>query len=492
MRAVAGTGLARRSMSQTALVFIGVAASAPMTSYVGGVNQAYGGTGVIGVPLAFVFLMLVLGLLTVGTAAMARHVPSSSPLYTLLARGLGAPWGVAGGIVAVLGYAAVQVAMYALLAVTAADFFGGPWQVWILVVWLTVGLFGILRVTIAAGVVAVLLIVEIALIVLTSIGGLANPAGGHITVDALQPSTLMNPQVGGVLALCIASYIGFESILGYGEEARTARAMRWTTLTALALIGVLLAVGAWALSVYVGPEQIVAAAQSTPNLPITVLVDTFGVFGPLLGGVGTLLLITSVFAGLLSFQGAGSRYLFAAGRERLLPAVFARTGTAASAGRDAPIGGSVLQSAITGAAIAVFVVAGADPITQVFTWPAALAAVAILAALIVAAGASVRYFHQGGGGGETAWTTTVLPAAGILSGALVWGTTVLNLATLLGVAPDSALRWVIPGVVGVAGVAGLGWAAVIATARPQVYAGIGHGRPDPLAIPDERLKEIDF
>ena len=73
MRVAAGSGLARGSMSRAALVFVGVGASAPMTSYVGGVNQAYGGTGVIGVPLAFVLLMLVLGLLTAGTAAMARH-----------------------------------------------------------------------------------------------------------------------------------------------------------------------------------------------------------------------------------------------------------------------------------------------------------------------------------------------------------------------------------------------------------------------------------
>jgi amino acid permease len=290
----------------------------------------------------------------------------------------------------------------------------------------------------------------------------------------------------------VACFIGFESILCYGEEARSMWAMIRAVFAALLLLGVFYTLGAWALSVYVGPDHIVDAARANPELPIQIMVEVTGIFGPMFGTLGRILLVTSLLAGLMSFQAAGSRYLFAFGRDGVLPAALARTGTVDSKSRDTPVTGSVVQSAVTAVVIAGFAVAGAHPIAHLFTWLAAIAAMAILLALIAAAGAAIRYFREGGGTQESAFTRLVAPTAGVVLGGGVLITTFLNSSALLGAEPGSPLTVIIPGVVGAAVVAGLVWAAILSAGGAEAYERIAADRPDPLSTPDERLKEIEI
>ena len=50
-----------------------------------------------------------------------------------------------------------------------------------------------------------------------------------------------------------------------------------------------------------------------------------------------------------------------------------------------------------------------------------------------------------------------------------------NYATLLGVAPGSALAWIFPAVFAVAAAAGIAWALIMKATRPRAYAAIGSG-----------------
>lgn len=68
------------------------------------------------------------------------------------------------------------------------------------------------------------------------------------------------------------------------------------------------------------------------------MVGTLGLLGPLLADLGRLLLVTPVFAAMLSFHATAARDTFALARENVLPAVLARTGVGTGAGRDAPSG----------------------------------------------------------------------------------------------------------------------------------------------------------
>jgi hypothetical protein len=64
-------------------------------------------------------------------------------------------------------------------------------------------------------------------------------------------------------------------------------------------------------------------------------------------------------------------------------------------------------------------------------------------------------------------------AAMLLAGIVVLA--VLHYDTLLGVAPGSPAAWLLPASYAVMLAAGLGWAAVLRSRRPQVYATIGLG-----------------
>jgi amino acid transporter len=195
----------------------------------------------------------------------------------------------------------------------------------------------------------------------------------------------------------------------------------------------------------------------------------------------------------LSFHGTGARYTFGLARERLLPALLARTGRSSGSRRDAPIGGSVVQTVLAAVVVAVFAAVRADPVATLFTWLAALAAFAVLALLVVASVAAWRWFRHGGGRHEGRWTRQVAPIAGILIGSTVLVVMALRMHTLLG-APAASVATIaaIPSIVVVVGVAGLCWTGILRARRPDVYDGIGQGRPHPLAMPDKRLADTRF
>lgn len=486
----ARAGLARRSVGAGGLWFFSVSASAPLTVLAGGVVATYAGTRVVGVPLAFLALTVALALLAVGFVAVARYAGHAAPFYAVLAQGLARPFGVAGAAVALVTYSAIEIALFGLIGAFLAGTLGGVWWFWAALVWATIALLGVLRVDIGAGVVTVLLILEIAVVGLFIVAAFGNPAGGELSTLPMRPDQLLVDGIGGVLALTVAGFVGFESATAYGEEARTDRSVRRATFAALLFIGPFYALAAWALALAVGPGEIGVRALQDPDLVLTVLAGNFGILGGVLARLAGVLLVTSIFAAMLSFHGTVARYLFALGRERVLPPLLARTGSGSASRRDAPVGGSAVQSAFSAVVLAAFAAAGADPLATVFTWLAALSAVALLALLVTTSVAAMAWFWRGGGTDEGLWTTVIAPFLGLVAGVAVLATTVANLNALLGVPADSPLPAIIPTVVGAAALAGLVWAAVLRGTQPDVYAGIGQGRPHPLALPDRRLSDV--
>jgi amino acid transporter len=479
-------------MTARGLWFFNVSASAPMTVLAGGVLATLATTGVIGVPLAFAVLTVGLWVMTVGYVLMSRTVVHAAPFYALLAHGLGRAWGVAGGFVAFLAYNTMEISLFGLLGATVAGDLGGPWWLWAAVAWAVVAVCGALRVDISGTLLSILLMTEIAVIAVFDLGAFTHPATGQIAVSPMHPGHLFINGVGGVFALSLAAFVGYETAPAFTEEARTDRTAGRTTLAALLVLGPFYALSSWALVVAVGPGRVVGAARTDPDLPFTVMAQTLGVFGPLISDIARLLLVTSIFAAILSFHNTVARYTFAMSRERVFAARLARTGGGV-VGRDAPIGGSLLQSGIAAAVIAVFAVVGVDPVAVMFTWLATLSAVAILTLLTAVCLAAFLFFIGGGGPGmswaRSLWIKAVT-VTGVVLGVLGSGVTVANLGTLLGVPTGSGLTDIIPAVIVAAAVAGLVWAGVLRIRDAAVYEAIGRGRPHTLARPDARLNGV--
>jgi len=119
--------------------------------------------------------------------------------------------------------------------------------------------------------------------------------------------------------------------------------------------------------------------------------------------VMSILVLSSLFAGLLAFQNAASRYLFAMGRGGVLPA---RLGTVN--GRGAPAAASLVTSVITGIVIVVFAVFQLDPVLNLFYWFSGLSVVAIVLIEILVCIAIMVYFRRNTGE-ENVFQTIIAP-----------------------------------------------------------------------------------
>jgi amino acid transporter len=101
--------LARNRLGVPAVVVFVLSAAAPLTVVAGVVTTGYAVTGLVGIPLAFLVVGVVVALFSVGYVAMARHVANAGAFYAFVARGLGRPAGVAAAWVALLSYNALQM-----------------------------------------------------------------------------------------------------------------------------------------------------------------------------------------------------------------------------------------------------------------------------------------------------------------------------------------------------------------------------------------------
>jgi len=460
-----------------------ISASAPMTVLAGGVVATLAVTGVIGTPLSFPLITGVLALFTVGYAAMSRHILNAGAFYSYLAQGLGRIWGVSGAGVALLAYNTIQIGLYGLFGVAAAAFadlqwgLAWSWWVWALLSMAVVGICGVARVDLSAVVLTVLLVAEVVAVVVFDVGAFVNPAEGRISVEGLLPSELFQPGIGGVFALGIAAFIGFESGAAYTRDVKDPRrtVARATFLT-LGIIGVLYTLSAWALILAYGPNQVVDATRDpAAGVPFSFMATQFG---ETVATIANVLLITSVFAAMLSFHNTTARYTFALGREGVLPGFLGRTGKRSGA----PVAGSVAQTLVALAAVAVFAALGRDPMTELFAWGSYIAAVGLLAIMIGTSIGVIRYF-RGRDLPETTWQRTIAPVLAVIGLMFIEVVMVINSDSVLGTEKGSALTFILPGLVLLAAVLFGLWALILRSNRPEVYQRIGHGESTAVPVP---------
>ena len=106
------TKLERRRLSTASLVFIIIAASAPLTVLAGGIPTNFAVAGLLGVPQTYIVLGLLLVLFAVGYTA--RAVRSKTPAHSMPMSLKG--WesaGIAAAILALVSYNMMQLASMA-------------------------------------------------------------------------------------------------------------------------------------------------------------------------------------------------------------------------------------------------------------------------------------------------------------------------------------------------------------------------------------------
>jgi amino acid transporter len=237
-------------------------------------------------------------------------------------------------------------------------------------------------------------------------------------------------------------------------------------------IGIFYTVTAWLMVNGHGVPGLVDYLAGLEPDPTEFLFELGDVYiGHALTTLMSLLFVSSVFAALLAFHNAVARYLFALGREGLVPAALGRTHPK----HQSPHLGSVAQTVLAFIVVLIFAIAGEDPVLALFSWLTNLGTLAIVVLMAMTSFAVVAYFRANRGLDSSIWRTVVAPVSAGLMLAAVALYSASQFDLLVG-ANGSALRWVLPSLIVVAAVIGLAAAMRLRTSAPHLYAQMGRNR----------------
>jgi len=415
------TSLAKGKLGVLGIVFFVVAAAAPLVGMTGAVPVAMLAGNLAGAPGAYLAVGLTLLIFSVGFSTMSNRVTNAGAFFAYVGRAFGKHAGVASAFISIVGYVTIQLAIYGFFGGLAAGQFASiginlPWYVWTLIAWVLVTGLSLLSVDVGAKVLGTLMVLELTSLVITAIAILANGGPEGLNFGAsFAPSAIFSGGFGGgagiALAFAFASFIGFEATAIYGEESiNPKRTIPRATYWAIGIITVLFALVSFAMVTGMGSSKVADYVVANSGGPDAVLSNPAGVLfalaghyvGPWMPEVMSWLVVSSLFAGLLAFQNATSRYFFAMGRGGVLPKSFGRVN-----GRGAPQAGVVLTSALAAVVVIVFAVAKLDPILNLFFWMSAVTAIAIILVEILVSLAVVKFFLSNAG--ANVWQGKVAP-----------------------------------------------------------------------------------
>lgn len=465
------------------VVFLVVAAAAPLTTVAGALPVMLAIGNGPGTPLAFLAVAVVLLVFSVGYAAMSHHIVDAGAFYAYVTRGLGAAPGLGAAGLALLAYTAIQAAVYGLASTTLHDIvvgFGGPdvpWWVWAAGLIAVVGVLGYRSIDVGAKVLGTLIVLEVGIIAVLAIAILVKGGPEGYSATSFNPATFFTGEPGIAIMFAVASFVGFEATAIYSEEARNPkRTVPLATYIAVVLIGVFYALASWAVVVAYGPSQVQAAAQqNTSGLVFEAGANYLGAWA---GQAMPILLMTSLFAALLAFHNAIARYLYALGRQGVTPEPLSRTHPE----HGSPYVGSLTQTVCAVVVIGIFALVGADPVGQLFTWMAGLATVTILVLMVLTAVAVLAFFQRHRVDSRI-WNTRIAPALGLVGLVTITVLVLMNFTTLI--SGSAALAAVLLVIIAVAFVAGLVVALVKHPARSGAVPGHEVGLTPQQALSDD-------
>jgi amino acid transporter len=470
------THLAPGRIGAAAVTFFALGATAPLAVLITVVPAAYARGGGPLVPLAFAAVAVVLLFFAAGYAAMSHRAPNSGAIYAYVSRGLGRPAGVAAAWLALASYHALQLGLYGVAGVAAApllhSWFGveAPWWAVALGCWLLVLAGGLIRVEILSGLLALLVLAEIAVAVGFSAANVIQPAPAGFTLDTIVPTHAVDrPALGLLLAVGALAFVGFETTGTYAEETmRPRREAGQATYASVVVLGLVLAFSAWSVSAAAGSGQVTALARARGS---ELVFDLAGArLAPWAVTIGRAVLLAGLFAAMLALHNAIARYFFALGREHVLPAALA----VASPRTAAPRTASLTQSLIAVIAIGAAYLAGIRSPGVLAQRLTVLGGLGVLVLLLATALAALLHLNRVPNG-EGTWGRFLAPIlATVALGTLVY-LAFWNIPSLLGVPADSSLVWMTPAGLAALVAIGLVHGALLRGTRPVVYAGIGQG-----------------
>ena len=440
------------------IVFMVIAAAAPLTVVGGNVPLAVAGGNGVGAPVGFLLAAAVLLVFSVGFVTLTPHVREAGAFFSYVATGLGSRAGLGAAFTALVAYTAIQVGVYGYAGWAVNDLvlhFGGPalpWWLYSFAVLAVVAVLGYRHIELSAKVLGVALVLEIAVVVLLDAVVLGGGGRDGLVTSTFAVENVVTPHIGVAVLFALTGFIGFEATAVFRDEARDPeRTIPRATYLAVLVIGGFYAVSCWALITGVGAADAVAVAGRTLAGEGNFLLDTTEEYlGTVLRDVVQVLLVTSLFACVLSFHNVLARYQFSLAGKGVLPRALAHRHPR----HAAPSTASVVQTATAVVVLAVLAGLGLDPLVGVFGSMAGVATVGMVLLLLTTSVAVLAFFARHRSTSRRGrFSTVVAPVLAIL-GLLASLWLVLSNFTLVtgGTVLVSTLLALVPAVVFAAGV----------------------------------------
>ncbi|GAB3711252.1 APC family permease [Amycolatopsis oliviviridis] len=462
------TSLAKNVLGVPGIVFLVLAAVAPLTGMIviAAIGIAVGNGG--GMVAAFLLATVVLLLFAVGYAQMSRVLTSAGGFYAFVVKGLGRTPGLVAGFVAMLGYncfVAGAIGTSGFFTSTAIDDVFGlklDWLFWSALSVVLALLLSRRGIAVSAKVLGVSLILEVSILLIMDFSVLFRHG---FSFAAFSPSVMFQGAGGLALLFAANAFIGFEATALFGEEAKDPkRTIPRATYIAIGFIGVFAAFTTWAVVSAIGAEQaqdVAAAHLSSGDLVLSVAQEYLG--GPLTK-VMLLLLVVSLFAALLALHNSATRYLYALGRVGVLPRLLGKTNPRNGAPRYA----SIVQLAFGSVVALAFRLAGLDPVADLTASMTGFGTLGILTLQLFAAVAILVYFRRTRD--RRVVKTLIAPGLGAVGLGLIVTLAILNFPTLAG--SSNGVVPLLPWLLLIVALAGLALAGWLRRFRPSVYAAL--------------------
>jgi amino acid transporter len=456
------------------VIFFVIAAAAPLGFSVGAIPLAVGRGGV-GTAGMFVVVGVVLAVFAVGYVAMARRIRRVGGLYLFVTQGLGKVPGIGAACVAVLAYALAATGAIGAFAVFAQgsykDLFHAttPWQFWAFLAVIAMAGLGFLRVELNARVLGIVIACEVGILVILSLAITLHGGAHGLSGAGFSPHDVFSSHPGAMLAITVSAFAGFEATVIFSEEVRDpARSIGRATFGAIAIMVVLYGFTCWAVIQAFGNAGAVTEASTDPVNMFFTAAQTFA--GAWTVKTMEVLVVTSWFASILAFHNATSRYLFALGRERVLPralgSVHRRFGS--------PWVASLTHSVFSLIAIAVFALAHRDPYLDLYVLGSTPAVIGLPVMEFLASLAIFAFFLRNRHG-LSPWKVWVCPVLASMALALVSWLIISQLDIFT--ARAGITNIIIPLIVLAALILGCARALWMRSRRPELYAQLGQVDP---------------
>jgi amino acid transporter len=335
--------LKQGSLGISAVFFCIATAAAPMTAMLFNVPVIVSGAG-WAVPAAFIIALVMLLVFTVGYVEMARRVTSAGGFYSFVSHGFGQTLGLGTASVITFSYTILTASIVGIFAyfarTTISDWTGAniPLIVLLLGAVIVCLLFAYFDIKITARVLGVFFVAEVSVLLIFAIAVLVQGGAHGLSAAPLNPLEVLKNKGAiatfGAAAPGIAlfgafwSWVGFEMAPNYGEESRQPRKIfSRATFGSLLALGFVYVLVSYAFTIGWGTGQTAQGVKAQfGGSTISAFYPLTGkYFGASLTDAFRLLIVTSSFACTLAFFNTSARYVFALGRERILPSALGRT-----------------------------------------------------------------------------------------------------------------------------------------------------------------------